>query len=118
MAEDLSRDVAAVGRIEAVPRILEVLCRTTGLGFSAVARVTDTRWVACAVRDEIAFGLEPGGELVIGTTICDEIRRSGELVVIEDADRDELFHCHPTPKRYGFRSYVSVPITLGDGRFF
>jgi len=25
--------------------------------------VTEDRWVACAVRDQIAFGLEPGGEL-------------------------------------------------------
>lgn len=49
-------DVAAVGRINAVPRILEVVCRTTGMGFSAVARVTEDRWVACAVRDQIATG--------------------------------------------------------------
>ncbi|MDG3002162.1 GAF domain-containing sensor histidine kinase [Paludisphaera mucosa] len=118
MSEDFSDDIAAVGRIESVARILEVVGRTTGLGFSAVARVTESRWIACAVRDEIAFGLQPGGELVVDTTICDEIRRSGELVVIEDADADERYDRHPTPKRYGFRSYISVPIVLPDGRFF
>jgi hypothetical protein len=33
------------------------------MGFAAVARVTEDRWVACAVKDDIAFGLKPGGEL-------------------------------------------------------
>lgn len=43
-------DVAAIASIDAVPTILEVVCRTTGMGFVAVARVTQDRWVACAVR--------------------------------------------------------------------
>ena len=35
---NLAHDLAAVARIGAVPMILELVCRTTGLGFSAVAR--------------------------------------------------------------------------------
>ena len=70
MASDHGADIAAVQGIAAVPRILEVCCRTTGMGFAAVARVTEDRWVACAVRDEISFGLTPGGELKVETTIC------------------------------------------------
>ena len=57
----LTADISAVSKIDAVASILEVICRTTGMGFSAVARVTQDRWVACAVYDEIAFGLRPGG---------------------------------------------------------
>lgn len=111
-------DIAAIQRIDAVPRILEVVCRTTGIGFAAVARVTDERWVCCAVRDEIRFGLEPGGELRVETTICSEIRDSRQTVVIDEVARDEVFCRHPTPARYGFQSYISVPIILADGRFF
>ena len=111
-------DVAAVQAIDVVPLILEVVCRTTGLGFAAVARVTENRWIACAVRDEIAFGLVPGGELVLESTICNEIRQHGRQVVIEDVATDDTFRSHPTPLRYGFRSYISVPITLSDGKFF
>ncbi|RYX81913.1 GAF domain-containing sensor histidine kinase [bacterium] len=111
-------DVASVNKIGAVHQILEVVCRTTGLGFSAVARVTDTHWVACAVRDEIQFGLKPGGELELKTTICDEIRDSGQLVAIDHVDEDANFCGHHTPRRYGFQSYISVPIKLPDGRFF
>ena len=97
--------------------ILEVVCRTTGMGFAAIARVTEDRWVACAVRDEIAFGLVPGGELELGTTICDEIRQSGEAVVIDHVAEDAVYRGHHTPARYGFQSYISQPI-FRDGRFF
>jgi hypothetical protein len=60
MPHDLQDDVDRVTRITAVPTILEVVCRTTGMGFAAVARVTEDKWVACAVLDEIDFGLKSG----------------------------------------------------------
>jgi signal transduction histidine kinase len=111
-------DLEVISKIDAIPKILEVVCRTTGMGFAAVARVTEHRWIACAVRDEIAFGLRPGGELQVETTICDEIRDSGQLVVIDHAAEDAVFCDHPTPKMYGFQSYISVPIYRPGGRFF
>ena len=49
----LQDDMATVARIEVVPAILDVVCRITGMGFAAIARVTDSRWIACAVRDDI-----------------------------------------------------------------
>ena len=87
------------------------------MGFAAVARVTQDQWVACAVRDEIEFGLVPGGELVVSTTICNEIRGSGLPVVIDHVAEDPGFREHPTPKLYGFQSYISVPI-ITSGAFF
>jgi signal transduction histidine kinase len=115
---DVQDDIAAIARIEAVPKILEVVSRTTGVGFAAVARVTEDRWVACRVRDEIAFGLEPGGELEVETTLCSEIRKSGQIVVIDNAATDEDYCRHPTPAMYGFQSYISVPIRRANGEFF
>ena len=117
-ASDVEADVAAVGRLDIVPTMLDVVCRATGMGFAAIARVTEDRWIACAVKDEIAFGLQPGGELVVETTICHEIRASGTPVVIDHAAMDEAFCRHPTPAMYGFESYISVPIVRRDGRFF
>jgi signal transduction histidine kinase len=113
-----AEDLAAVAQIDAVPKILEVVCRTTGMGFAAVARVTEDRWIACAVLDQIAFGLQPGGELQVKTTLCDEIRGSGQPVVIDHVAEDENFCGHPTPRMYGFQSYISMPIYHSDGRFF
>ena len=118
VTNDYAQDVAAIGSIGVVPTILEVMCRVTGLGFSAVARVTEDRWIACAVRDEIEFGLKPGGELQIETTICNEIREHGRVVAIDHVAEDERYCGHPTPEMYGFQSYISVPIRLPDGRFF
>jgi signal transduction histidine kinase len=111
-------DLETISQIDAIPKILDVVCRTTGMGFAAVARVTEHRWIACAVRDEIAFGLQPGGELQVETTICDEIRDTGKPIVINHVREDEAFCDHPTPKLYGFQSYISVPIFRPNGQFF
>ena len=50
-AAAIAQDIAAIARMEAVPRLLKVLCESTGMGFAAVARVTDSQWIACAVED-------------------------------------------------------------------
>src|ERR1700685_1871390 len=101
---DLQADIDSVGGIEAVPTILDVVCRTTGMRFAAVARVTEDRWVACSVLDEIDFGLKPGGELRVESTICHEIRQSREPVIIENVSEDAVWCRHHTPATYGFQS--------------
>ena len=98
--------------------MLEEICRVTGMGFAAVARVTESRWIACQVLDRIEFGMDPGDELKICETICDEIRDSGEAVVFDDASTDIKWSRHPVPVLYGFKSYCSFPVYLDDGSFF
>jgi len=88
------------------------------MGFAAIARVTEDKWVTCQVHDEINFGLKPGDELKLETTICYEIRQSGKAVIIDEVAKDEIFCQHPTPAMYGFQSYISVPIIRQDGTFF
>jgi signal transduction histidine kinase len=111
-------DVQSVALIPAIPTILDVVCRTTGMGFAAVARVTEGKWIACGVRDTIAFGLQPGGELKIETTICREIHEHHEPVIISNVATDKKYCDHATPALYGFQSYISFPIMLADGQFF
>lgn len=111
-------DIAAINRIDAVPGILKAVADITGMRFTAVARVTDARWIACAVQDTMGFGLEPGGELALETTICNEIRQSGRSVMFGQASLHPVFSTHQTPALYGFESYVSVPIARHDGTFF
>lgn len=117
-AEAISRDVESVTRLDTVPTLLRVLCDVTGMGFAAVARVTDNTWTACAVDDRIQFGLGVGGQLDVRTTLCIEARASGEPIVIDHASMDPRYRSHPTPKQYNIESYVSVPIVLPDGRYF
>ncbi|TLU71903.1 GAF domain-containing sensor histidine kinase [Lichenicoccus roseus] len=116
--EDLGADVEAISRIKAVPTLLNVIHQTTGMGFVAVARVTEGRWVACGVLDAIDFGLSPGSELQVQTTICDEITDHRQPVIISNVRTDRTYCRHLTPQTFGFQSYVSVPIVLPDGEFF
>jgi signal transduction histidine kinase len=118
MKDDDHKYVEALQRIDAVPVILNVVCSATGMGFAAIARVTEEKWVACATRDEIKFGLQPGGELDLKTTICNEIRHSRSPVIIDDVETDPIYCKHRTPAHYGFRSYISMPIFRGNGAFF
>jgi transcriptional regulator with XRE-family HTH domain len=114
----IETDIESINHIPGVDKLLEVVCRITGMGFAAIARVTEDRWVACALCDEIAFGLKPGGELKVETTICNEIRGHGRAVIIDHVAEDAVFAWHPTPIMYGFQSYISVPINRPDGSFF
>lgn len=118
MTGELDPDIEMLSRVAAMPSILDVVCRTTGMGFAAIARVTADRWVACNVLDNIAFGLQPGGELPIETTICHDIRENRAVVVINHVDADAGYRGHPVPALYGFQSYISVPIVLPDKSFF
>jgi signal transduction histidine kinase len=114
----MREDIEAIGRIDVVPTILDLVCQVTGMGFAAIARVTDDRWIACSVHDRIGFGLEPGGELELQTTLCHEVRQCRQAVVIDHVAEDPVWRDHRTPALYGFQSYISVPIVLADGSFF
>jgi signal transduction histidine kinase len=115
---DFRADFEAFANIDAVPTILHVVSRVTGMGFAAVARVTSDRWVCLAVNDEIGFGLRPGGELEVETTLCRDVRSAREAIVIDHVDQDTAYCLHPAPAMYKFQSYISMPIFLKDGSFF
>lgn len=118
MRQTAAADIATIGRISAVPAILQVIRELTGLRFAAVARVTEDSWTACAVLDQLDFGLQVGGELDVVTTLCHEIRAAHTSVVIDKASEDPLYRDHHTPRLYKFESYISVPVFRTDGRFF
>ncbi|MDP9522899.1 GAF domain-containing sensor histidine kinase [Pseudomonas putida] len=115
---DLTHDISTIAKIEAVPLILNMVKHATGMRFAAIARVTETKWVACAVDDSINFGLIPGGELVLETTICHEIRQHHKPVIFKNASEHPVYSTHHTPRTYGLESYVSIPIIRTNGDFF
>ncbi|SMQ24385.1 GAF domain-containing protein [Pseudomonas helmanticensis] len=111
-------DIEAISSIDAVPVILSMVKHLTGMRFAAVARVTERNWVACAVDDSIDFGLKPGGELVLESTICHEIRQHQQPVIFGHASAHPIFSRHHTPQTYGLESYISIPIVKANGDFF
>jgi len=116
--EAVARSIDAIARIGSVPSILRLMCDLTGMGFAAVARVTDGTWTACAVQDNINFGLGVGGQLAIDTTICHEVRMGGKTIAFDKASEHPVYKDHHTPRIYGIESYVSIPIALKNGRYF
>lgn len=115
---DIARAVAAIGRIQAVPTLLQILCDTTGMGLAAVARVTDTNWTACAIRDSVNSGITPGSQLDVNTTLCIEVKSTGVPIVTDRASSDPSYCNHPARALYNIESYISVPILLPNDEYF
>lgn len=118
MSDSLADRAVQQGEDPEMSALLAEVCELTGMGFAAIARVTEDRWVACQVLDRIEFGLNAGDELEISTTICNDIRQSGAAVVIDEVAGHPDWRTHPTPILYGFESYASFPIIMDDGSFF
>src|ERR1700722_3581656 len=114
MTDRFAEDIANVLSIRTIPMILNVVCRATSMRFAAVARVTEDRRIACSVRDDIAFGLNPGGEPKVQTIICHKNRKGGGAVIIDHVSKDAAY-CPPhAPAMYNVQSYISMPIRLTD----
>jgi len=114
----LQAEIDAVNRISLIPHLLKLICKDAGMGFAVVARVTNNRWIACNVHDDINFGLKSGDELKLETTICYEIHEHRHPVAINCVATDPAYAKHHTPAMYGFQSYISVPIFRGSGELF
>lgn len=118
MAVDLRKSVDEIQAIGAVPKILETVAAMTGLGFVCIAHVTKDAWITCAVLDKLEFGLKPGDELDVTTTLCEEVRDTGRSVFIDHVAESTQYAGHHTPRIYGFQSYFSIPVFRVDGRYF
>ncbi|MBS7414051.1 GAF domain-containing protein [Pseudomonas syringae] len=113
-----SAELAVISEIEATSSLLRLVTRLTGLRFAAIAKVTEASWTACAVYDEIQFGLEAGHQLKLETTFCNELRLHRQPIVINEVATDPVYAEHPIAKMYGFQSYFSLPIIFPNGDFF
>ena len=118
MARSLHEDLEAVRRIAAMPSILELAAQVSHMRFVAVTGISEDRVMLCAVLDRLDQGVAPGDELDIKTTICGETLSQRRATIIDDVSEDPIFRDHPAPSVHRFRSYISVPIVLGDGSLF
>lgn len=113
-----SPDLLAVGEIAAVPAMLDIICHATGVGFAAVVRVSEERWLACRVRDEASLGIRAGDVLRADTMPCRDAWQKGEPVIINDVGAGERAGTTSAGRPFGFRSYISFPIVTSDGAVF
>ena len=68
--------------------------------------------------DKLEFGLKPGDELDVTTTLCEEVRDTGRSIIIDHVAESTQYAGHHTPRIYGFQSYFSIPVFRTDGRYF
>ncbi len=118
MSDELLTYVREIQAITAVPKILETVALITGVGFVAIAHVTENSWTTCAVLDKLGFGLKIGNGLDVTTTLCEEVRSTGDSIIIDHVLESQQYCNHHTPRIYGFQSYFSVPIFRPDGAYF
>ncbi|MES2316711.1 MAG: GAF domain-containing sensor histidine kinase [Pseudomonadota bacterium] len=111
-------DVAAVQRIASIPAILATVAHITGLRYTCIARVTPESWTACAVLDQLGTGLRPNDSLDINSTLCGQVRATGQALVIDAVSDDPDVRDHPAPALHGFDSFISVPIRRQNGEYF
>ena len=116
-ADSLSKAIALIGDDDALRAVLGKVQRLTGMKFAAIAFVSEDRWIASLVTDDLDFGLTAGDELDVRTTICDQVRTCSSEILIDDVARDPAWSGHPVPRLHGFRSYISIPILVGSAFF-
>lgn len=118
MENVLQNDVAILSRVDAVRTILMTLCDITDLRYSLVARLTEDTWTACAIYDNMNFGLGPGDELELRTTYCNTIRERNAPLLVRHASAEPEFQDHPGLKNYAVESYIGVPLYRENGEYF
>jgi signal transduction histidine kinase len=103
-----------------IPVILRLVKQTTGLRFSAVARVTADQWVAYAVDDSVRLDIRPGDERVVHETLCNEVRLRRRSLAC-GAGMRELANGPYEPENHiprdRLQSHISVPIITSTGLF-
>jgi signal transduction histidine kinase len=117
-SNDVAQAVAAIGRMHAVPTLLQVLCNITGMRFAMVAHVGAKGWTVCAVRDDLHLGITPGGPLAARTNLGFEFQALRTPIVIEEASADPRYMHRDRRGLYQVQSFVSVPIFLSNGDYF
>jgi GAF domain-containing protein len=118
MLQDVSKAVAAIGRIDAVPTLLAVLREITGMRFAAVARVTENVWTVCAVQDGLQLGIEAGAPFVLRTNLAFQSQSTRAPIIVEQASTDPRYRTDAGSKVYPVESFISVPIFLPNARYF
>jgi signal transduction histidine kinase len=116
--DPIAQDIASIRSLAEIPLMLEVCARSANLGFAAVARVTEQRWVTCASLDKGGFNLLPGDEVPVERTICRDVYACREAVVLDDIRHHPTYRDHAATESFGIGSFISMPIIHDDGRFF
>lgn len=117
---DYQGALGPLAQMEGLSVILRLAKEVTGLRFAAVAKVTDSQWIAVAVADSAHLDIRPGDERPVASTLCNEVRlRRRSLVYGEGMQKLQYagYAALIRLEQRGLHSHISVPIITADGRF-
>src|SRR5215213_2689465 len=103
---------------EAIDQTLALLADLTGISLTMIHRLEGDTLVVSHACDRMGLGIQTPVTVRRADTFCDTVLESLSPLIIPDADANAGRRQLPGKLLVGTRSYVSVPIVLGDGRVF
>ena len=112
---DFQSDIQRLAENELVGTILETVMLATRMRSIDMIKAAP----AYAANLPQLFSVECwGDEIEIGSTFCQTVRKTSEMIIFNEASSDPVYRDHPIAAAFGIVSYASVPIFRGDGSFF
>jgi DNA-binding NarL/FixJ family response regulator/signal transduction histidine kinase len=103
---------------DAINETLALLADLIGISLTMIHRLEGDTIVVSHACDRIGLGIELPISVPRSYTFCDAVLASLEPLIVPDADADPHWRDLPGKQIVGTRSYISVPILLGNGRVF
>jgi GAF domain-containing protein len=103
---------------EAINETLALLADLTVISLTMIHRLEGETLVVSHACDRMGLGIQPPVTVRRADTFCDSVLESLRPLIVPDADADPRWRQLPGKLLVGTRSYISVPIVLGDGRVF
>src|SRR5215211_1319353 len=103
---------------EAINQTLALLADLTGISLTMIHRLEGDTLVVSHACDRMGLGIQTPVTVRRAHTFCDTVLESLTPLIVPDADADPRWRQLPGKLLVGTRSYLSVPIVLGDGRVF
>lgn len=116
MTTKVSDDLNCVEDEGDLELILQLVSRSAGLGFCAIARVSEKAWTPYRIHDAISFGITAGKSIAISGLPCEQVLKTRKPLVIADARKWRQGARDTRSAFPPFRVFVSAPVFGRDGR--
>lgn len=103
---------------DAIDAALTLLSNLTGFKLTMIHRLEGDDLVVSHACDRVGLGVTPPVVVPRRATFCDDVLASLAPLIVPDADADPVRSTLPGKLMVGTRTYIGVPIVLGDGHLF
>ena len=103
---------------DAIDATLTLICDLFGVGLAMVHRLAGDDLIITHACDRLGLGLRLPVTVPRRDSFCDQVLATGTPLYVADADRDPVLRELRGKKIVGTRTYIGVPIRLGDGRLY